>query len=248
MKISQIIKKYLIRLGIISLIFLILFLLFNYFLVPWYVDSPEVKVPRVIGIKSENGVALIEESNLIPVVKKETFDENYPKGVIFNQKPNPGTIVKEGRRIYLFVSSGEPKIQMPELIGKSLRNARITLEKMRLKLGDVDEISSDFDLNTVVEQQFAAGSKLDKGTKVNVKVSAGPENGMVRVPNLLGKSLSESQSLLSESQLFLGKKTYQPSSNLLPNTIIAQYPSQDRIVNVGDSIDVVITKSVSNNN
>ena len=70
---------------------------------------------------------------------------------------------------------------------------------------------------------------------------------MVRVPNLIAKSEKEAEKILRGNNLHLGIRTYIDSPTLLPNTIISQYPSQDYLVAIGDSVDVVVAKNKSRN-
>ena len=66
---------------------------------------------------------------------------------------------------------------------------------------------------------------------------------MIRVPNLLGKSLFEAETLLKSNSLKLGSKTYIHSLSLLPNTVVDQQPSESALIKVGDSVNVVLTQS-----
>jgi serine/threonine-protein kinase len=132
---------------------------------------------------------------------------------------------------------------MPFVVSKTLRDARVNIEKLGLFVGDVEEIRSELPLGIVVEQEFPKDTKLEKGDSVSLKVSVGPQLGMVRVPNLIGKSLKEATRILKRHNLVIGNKTYSESPTLLPNTIISQTPSQDFLLPIGEAVDVIISKS-----
>ena len=66
---------------------------------------------------------------------------------------------------------------------------------------------------------------------------------MIRVPNLLGKSLFEAESILKNNSLKLGSRTYINSPSLLPNTVVDQQPSESALIKVGDSVNVVLTQN-----
>ena len=233
--------------GILSFIalFLLIVVLANSLILPAYVDQPKIEVPDVMGMEKSAAVKILENHDLKPIEEGTRYDEKYEKDHVIFQKPEAGSTVKESRRIYLYISGGDPLIKMPALVGKTIRDARVTVSRLGFKIGSVEEVRSEFAPNTVVEQEIEEGETLPRGSNVNLKVSIGPELGMLRVPNLLGKSLKEAENLLRGASLRLGKQTYQPSLNLLPNTIIDQYPGAEKLVSVGDSVDVVITKSVS---
>lgn len=225
-----------------------LILLLDNVILPWYVSSPKEKVPDVVGKNQDDAVKLLESLDMQPVIGDTTYDEKFPEGSIIFQRPRAGEIVKEGRRVYLFVSGGEPLIYVPELIGKSVRDAKFSLERLGLKLGDVDQEPSSYPKDMIYDQQFAEGTPVKKGESVNVTVSIGQvQTGSIEVPDLIGKSLTEAEAILADSSLKVGKINYQPSFSLLPNTILDQYPSKGNKVNPGDAIDLFVTKTASEN-
>jgi serine/threonine-protein kinase len=204
--------------------FFIFILLMNYIIMPWYVSGKEVVVPRVVGMNQDNAAQLLDDRDLKFVIADERYDERYPKGTIIFQKPEAGAVVKEGRRIYLFISGGQPLVKVPLLKGKSIRDAQLSLNRLGLEMGDTIKLQSDQPRGIIIDQQYYEGSNVKKGSKINVTISMGSDYGKIRVPDLLRKV------------------NYQPSESLLPNTVIDQYPSKDSMVAPGDSVDVFVTK------
>ncbi|HSD62620.1 MAG TPA: PASTA domain-containing protein [Ignavibacteriaceae bacterium] len=222
--------------------------LFDNIFLPWYVSSPIEKVPDVVGKNETEAVSLLESRDLEPIVGDTTYDEKFPEGSIIFQRPRAGETVKEGRRVYLFVSGGEPVVHVPQLTGKSIRDAKFSLERLGLKLGNIDQEPSDYPKDMIYDQQFAEGTPVKRGESVNVTVSSGRmQTGSIEVPDLIGKSLSEAEKILADSSLKVGKINYQPSFSLLPNTILDQYPSRGNMVNPGDAVDLFVTKTANEN-
>ena len=224
--------------------FFIFLAVLNFVIMPWYVHSPEVIVPKIIGMNFEAATTTITNANLESVLADTTFDLRFPRGTIIIQKPVAGSKVKEGRRIHLVISGGEPIVQVPLLKGRSLRDAKFSLERVGLKLGSTYEVQSNAPRDVIVDQQFSSGTKLKKGSYVNISISLGSFEGTITVPNLIGKSFSEAESTLFDSLLTVGKINYQPSFSLLPNTIIDQYPSYGSKLNQGDKVDLFVTKKM----
>lgn len=223
---------------------LVLFLILDNLILPWYVTSPEEKVPNVVGKTEAEAFQILEDHNLEPVISDTTYDEKYPKGTILLQKPKGGSVVKEGRNIYLYLSGGEPVVIAPQLKGKSIRDAKFSLERLGLKLGNVEEINSENPKGMIFDQQFAAGTPIKRGRSIGVSVSAGSSTeGEIIVPDLIGKSLTEAERILADSSLNVGKINYQRSFSLLPNTILDQYPSKGSKLKPGNSVDLFVTKS-----
>ncbi len=239
---KRLLSKILISLFIIGLIFLGVIAVLNYYVLPDYVNVPEVNVPNIVGLQREVAVKILEKKKLTPVKKGIKYTLEVPKGRVLFQKPLPNTKVKEGRRIYYWVSGGDPLVEMPKVVGKTIRDAKVTLQRLGIKISKIDEERSELPNNTVIEQSIAPGEQVAKGDSVNLTVSIGPRLGMVRVPSLVGKTLRSAKRTLRKFNLKPGKIIYQKSENLLPNTVIDQIPSEDALINVGESVDLVVTK------
>lgn len=240
----SLLNKKIIKYPIITIAaFIVLFILFDKLFMPWVVSAEEVTVPDFVGQNKVTAIEELKKIGLEPVEQGPKYDENVPRDHVILQTPRPGSTVKVGRRVYLYISGGEPLIKMPQLLGKTVRDAKITIERLGLAIDTLLDVRSEFPAKTVVEQSVKEGEFLAKGDSVTLMISIGPQIGMVRVPNLIAKSLTEAERILRELSLKIGKKTYLSSPNLLPNTIIDQYPSEDKLVSYGDSVDVVITQS-----
>lgn len=237
---KSIIKKLLLFLGI----FIVFAVIMDKIILPWYVSSPETSVPSVVGMRTEKAMEVLSDSDLEPVISDTTYDEKYPLGTVILQNPASGEVVKNGRRIYLFVSGGEPVVLVPSLIGKSMRDAKFALERVGLTLGYMEELPSANPKGVIFDQQFAEGTRIKKGESVGISVSSGveAETGIV-VPDLIGKSLAEAERTLADSLLKVGKINYQRSFSLLPNTVLDQYPSSGNRIKEGDPVDLFVTKS-----
>lgn len=225
---------------------IVIIILLDKVIIPWYVSEPEEKVPGVVGMKMEQAMNVLRGARLEPIIADTSYNGKYPKGTVMFQRPLTGDTVKINRRIYLFVSGGEPVVLVPSLVGKSVREAKFALERLGLKLGSIQEMSSTNPANMIFDQQFATGTPLQKGDSVGVTISAGADFGKVSVPDLIGKSLSEAEKILADSSLKVGKVNYQQSFSLLPNTVLDQYPSKGNKLNKGDSVDLFVTEASKN--
>ena len=211
---------------------------------PWLVSSEEVVVPNVIGLDKKQAEQLLGNLNLNPIIRGPRYDNNNPKpeNQILMQRPAAGSTVKVNRRIYIFYSGGAPKIAMPDLKNKTLRDAKVTLERLKLVLGNVEEERSEKPANTIIEQSYDPDVQLEKGSVIDLVVSYGPKLGQIRTPSLLGLSLGRAKKILAQSSLHIGKVTYFRSANLVANTINEQYPSEGSLIAVGDSVNITVTR------
>ncbi|MGE5544644.1 MAG: Stk1 family PASTA domain-containing Ser/Thr kinase [Bacillota bacterium] len=141
--------------------------------------GPEmVKVPNVVGETLEDATYIIENEGLSVGEVAEVNDSETPEGVVIEQRPRRGTKVQLGERVDLTISSGAGQVtqlNMPNLIGMSLSDARAKLAEDGLVLYTIDqETSHDYFAGQIIRQSIPAGDAVEKGEQVSVVVSAGP--------------------------------------------------------------------------
>jgi serine/threonine-protein kinase len=222
----------------------VLFLLLNYIALPLYVNhGSRLVVPRLVGVPVEQAMAMLDSTRLQGVKGETRPDPSYPTGTVVLQYPQPGALVKEGRRIYLTLSGGDVQVSVPLLRGKSVRDARFALERNGLQLGSVNlEPSDTFPENTIVEQSVAADRQVVKGSSIAVVVSRGKTQQEIVIPSVIGKSLSEAEKMLHSAGLRVGIVTTQPSFDLLPNTVVDQFPRPGDAGKPGQEVDLFIVR------
>ncbi|MBI4546416.1 MAG: PASTA domain-containing protein [Ignavibacteriae bacterium] len=223
---------------------LILFFICNDLLMPWYVNRGEIiVVPSVIGLTLEDAMRLLDSAGLEGRKGDVRMDREFPEGVVIIQNPPVGHKVKKGRRVYLTVSGGESIVIVPTLRGRTLRDAQFALEREGLKLGAIEyQFSDQFPPNTVIEQKVNAGATVKRNTYISIILSQGKSKEQITVPDLTGKTLSEAESILSSTGLSVGNITYVQSSDLLPNTVIEQYPRAHELVAYGQAVDLFVVQ------
>jgi eukaryotic-like serine/threonine-protein kinase len=231
------------RAGIVLLGIIFVGLLFDKLIMPWYVRSDATQtVPNVVGMKFDEAQEFLGHSGLSPHKSDERFDQRYPKGTVILQNPPPDAVVKSGRRIYLIISSGEQLVEVPSIRGQSLRGARFTLERYGLAIGSIQYEISSVAENTIIDQSISAGTQVPRGSEIAVRVSQGSETDRIMVPELVGKSFSEAQRLLHQRGLRIGTIAYQPIPDLLPNTIVQQYPHPGDRIPRNQPVDLFIAQ------
>ncbi len=237
-------KSLLQRLGIIAGALVLLFVLVNYLIMPMYVNSGGTQnVPNVVGLTSADARALLDSLELQPVEAETKPDPKAPVGTVIGQNPAADAVVRKGRRIYLTLSGGEVLIAVPKIRGLSTRDSRFVLERSGLQLGEIFyDTSSAYPENTIISQSTAPGTKVSRGKRVSVTVSQGRGLLDVMVPNVIGKTLTEAERILNEQGFGKGNITYQSSYELLPNTIVDQFPRGGESAIRGQNVDLFVVK------
>jgi len=237
-------KKFL----LILLLFATVFLVFDLVIMPWYVDHGATQqVPSVIGIRDDAAWKLLDSAGFEPVRAETRPDPKAPAGTVVAQNPGPDALVKHGRRVYLSISGGEIMVEAPKLRGLSSRDARFALERSGLRLGPITYAPSDtYFQNTIMDQSVPPGTKVTKGEAIGITISRGGVAKSKSAPDLTGKTVSEAEKILAAEGLKVGKITYQTGFNLIPNTIIDQFPRPGDQVQHGSALDLFVAKLTAN--
>ncbi len=219
--------------------FILLFVL-DAWVMPAIVHSrAEIAIPDVRGKNAAEAMRILRNADLTPVVTDTVAHERIRVDHVVFQNPPGKTIVREGRNVYLTVSGGEERIAMPNLRGRSLRDARITLELANLKVGNIAYESSELPPETVTGQSIPPGKTVRKNSTIGITVSGGASTEM-EVPDVVNLSLDQAQQLLIQSGLRPGAVNYRQSNTLMPNTVIAQSPAAGTVVAPNTAIDLTV--------
>ncbi|MDN5348043.1 MAG: eukaryotic-like serine/threonine-protein kinase [Clostridia bacterium] len=137
-----------------------------------------IEVPSVIGETERNARLRLEDGGFRVAPKTETvFHPYYPAGTVVEQYPLPRSKQPAGTEIRLTISKGpEPQyIEMPNLVGLSLEEARQKLSDAKLQLGVVNYQRSTKDFpGLVIGQDIPPRQRVLQGSSVNLTVSQGP--------------------------------------------------------------------------
>ncbi len=223
---------------------LVLFFVCNDLIIPWYVNQGGVvTVPSVVGKTFDEAKTALDSAGLEARKGDVRTDRTRPAGIVIIQNPLPNHEVKRGRRVYLTISGGEQMVTVPNLKGRTLRDARFALEREGLKLGGIEyQPSEQFPANTIIGQKPSAEAKVKRDVYVSVVISQGQPNREVSVPDVVGLTLTEAQEMLGASRLKVGNITYAAATDVLPNTVLEQFPRKGEIVQFGQQVDLVVVK------
>ncbi|MEU9743584.1 Stk1 family PASTA domain-containing Ser/Thr kinase [Micromonospora chersina] len=161
--------------------------------------GPErLPVPDVVGKDFELARAELADAKLAPVKGSSRYDDALPAGVVLATDPKVGTVVKPGTKVTVVLSKGRAPVSVPNLVGKSLTDARGILS--RLGLTPVETYKdSDKPRDEILGQSPADGTGVEKGAQVKLDVSKGP--AQVPVPRVVDLPCQQAKQVL-ESQGF----------------------------------------------
>ena len=209
-----------------------------------------IPVPKITGINIDRALSTLKEQGFGVSIDSVYVLDQVP-GTVIEQDPDAGTNVKEGRVIYLkIVKNQAPNVALPDILDAPYISAEATLSNYGLKIGDTT-YKSDIARDHVLEIKFAGqpiqpGTKIPKGSKVDLVLGDGSGASEVEIPDLVNQDLDAARFVLKQSGVVLGTITYQgtitDSANLV---IVAQSPAKtDSVTKVsnGTRINVTVTQ------
>ncbi|MFQ6612182.1 MAG: PASTA domain-containing protein [Fidelibacterota bacterium] len=133
-----------------------------------------VLVPNLVGQSRRSAELTLQQLGLKIDTLYTEFNPDYPKGTVAWQFPKAGDQLKKGWGLQITISKGLPPdfYQVPQLFGLSLKKAKETLIKARLKVGKISyRQNEDLVPYTVLDQSITSGTVLDEPAQVDIVVS-----------------------------------------------------------------------------
>ncbi|MFD9747138.1 Stk1 family PASTA domain-containing Ser/Thr kinase [[Kitasatospora] papulosa] len=129
-----------------------------------------VDVPDVTGLSVDEATAALDEAGLKAEVLPERVNSAEAQGEIARQTPGSGAEAAEGDTVELTVSKGPRMLQVPDVTGKDVDEARSALEDAGFEV-KVDRPFLSFS-DTVGSQSVEGGEKAAEGSTITLRTKA----------------------------------------------------------------------------
>jgi beta-lactam-binding protein with PASTA domain len=208
-----------------------------------------IPVPQLKGMQVEKAMSLLKEQGFDYKIDSVYVLDQAP-GSVVEQDPDPGTNVKENRTIYLTVVTRlAPPVSLPDLEPYTYREAVATLANYGLKVGDTT-YRSDIARDRILEMRFGgqvikAGTKIPKGSRVDLVLGNGEGASEVEIPDLVNQDLDAAKFVIKNGGLTLGTITYQGSiTDSTSLVVVSQSPIEtDSLSKVSNGTRINLTVS-----
>ncbi|WP_328911223.1 Stk1 family PASTA domain-containing Ser/Thr kinase [Streptomyces sp. NBC_00234] len=131
--------------------------------------SGDVTVPNMVGSTVPAAQKLADNAGVTLKVGGKEPCEAQEKGKICSQTPESGKM-GENETVTVVVSTGAPKVEVPDVTDETESDARKTLEDLGFTV-NVKSVESEKTPDTVVEQNPEGGSKAEKESEVTISVA-----------------------------------------------------------------------------
>jgi eukaryotic-like serine/threonine-protein kinase len=206
------------------------------------IQGREVAMPDVAGKKAVEAQQMLQGRGVGLRIEDHIYSP-LPVDTVVRQSPPAGMHVKVGQYAHVVLSLGPQKATIPHVEERSLRAARIELLRDGLQVG---EISSTYlpgwQEDTVIRQDPAPGTTDVTSPHVNMLVSLGSRPVAFVMPQLVGLSLAEAESMLASAKLKVSKLTFSPVLGTPRGTVVGQSPARGARVEAGVGIEIQVAE------
>ncbi|MET8567946.1 Stk1 family PASTA domain-containing Ser/Thr kinase [Streptomyces sp. NPDC004783] len=204
------------------------------------VGNDNVEVPNFVGLSQQEATDQATNSDLVLEFTQKPC-ENQAKGNICSQNPEPDTEVKKNSTVDLVVSTGAPKVAVPNVIDKNVDEATQTLEDKGFKV-ETKQTESSQEEGTVLNQDPDPGTEREKGSTITLEVAKPVEKETV--PDVLGRTCEEAKAQMQASNL-VATCSEQPTTDANQDgKVVSTTPSAGQAVDKGSSVTIVVGKAV----
>jgi beta-lactam-binding protein with PASTA domain len=203
-----------------------------------------------VGMPIERALGVLKDQNFGVNIDSVYVLDQAP-GTVIEQDPDAGTNVKENRIIYLkIVKNQAPTVSLPDIEQTPYISAVATISNYGLKVGDTI-YKPDIARNLVLEVRFGgqpikAGTKIPKGSKLDLVLGDGAGAAEVDIPDLVNQDLDAAKFAIKGAGLTLGDITYTGSiTDSTSLIVVSQMPMRTDSLSktsIGTRVNLTVTQ------
>jgi serine/threonine-protein kinase len=199
-----------------------------------------VAVPDVTLLQQGLAKLKIEQAGLTPRILRATSD-TVPRGQVSTQDPGGGAKIGKGSTVTLTVSTGKPRVLVPDVRGRSVTDAVTALAQLGLN-PKITRVYSGEQPDTVTGQNPAPGDHVLKGSDIGINVSRGAKP--IPVPDVTGQPFANAESAL-RGQGFVVARVDVQSDQAAKGVVVAENPPPGTPSSKGSKITLTVSKGPS---
>ncbi len=206
-------------------------------------------VPDVTGELLIDGLISLQEKELYPRIQVRFTEDPLEKDHIISQDPQPGSLVKAGRRVKLMISKGAVVDKVGDYLGKDLRDVKTQLQtlfasyKPLLVIKEpVTYIFDESPAGTILAQKPEGGTQITGLTEIEMVVSRGPIGESYRLDDYSGLKWEDALNRLVRSNQPFEFIISQEESELPVAQVLEQQPEAGEVILSGTPVILTINK------
>lgn len=156
-------------------------------------------MPTVLNMSESDAKSILNNMSLgLNIQVQDKPSDTVAKGLVVATSPAAGAEIRQGNTVIIYISSGREikPVTVPNFVGMTEEKANLEAQKLGLVVGASSSEYSDKPAGTVIRQSISATTEAKTGDNIYFTISLGPNNTMVDVPDVIGKSLNAAKSEL----------------------------------------------------
>jgi beta-lactam-binding protein with PASTA domain len=212
--------------------------------------AEQTMVPEVRGKELTEALLELQVKELYPRIQLRYSQSSQDRGLILEQEPRAGTIVKAGRRIRLVVSQGVIISRVENYTGRNIDEVRMDLQTLFASAGGGQALLSvkeplmyEYSAEapgTILQQKPEAGTDISGPMTLEFVVSQGQENAMITVPRLTGLSIAEALERIGQTGIDFRFTIRETRENEKPEIVVYQQPAADEVVPANTPVRITV--------
>ena len=201
------------------------------------------EVPNLEGMSEEAAQKALENAGFkYEWLEEGRYSAQIPAGMVLVQMPAAGRTAKLGRTVKLTRSLGLREVEIPDLRGKSQKQASISLARAGLVQGAIVKgAHQSIPRGVVIRTIPVAGEKVRIGDTVKVVISAGATQGKTALPDFSGELIDNVYIKMETLGFKVGKiKRKKDEEGRQPGTVIETSPKHGDYLPPDSKVNFVI--------
>lgn len=220
----------------------VVFVVSGYVAFSQFVRRGVTDVPELAGLSEERAHALLADQGLRTERSGPgRYSANVAAGRVLDSHPRAGSLVKRGSAVVITLSLGAQRLAVPDLSGKALQAAQVTLRGSGLELGDTLSIVAAAGApGAVVGQDPAPGVEVPVGAQVDLLVALDSTSETYVMPDLVYRHYEPIRRSFEAGGFRFGAVKFEPYEGISEGTILRQLPLPGHPLRRRDAISLVV--------
>jgi eukaryotic-like serine/threonine-protein kinase len=197
-----------------------------------------VSIPSVIGMPEAKAIRTLRRARLkISGIQQESSD-TIAAGDATRTDPAAGQQQPVGSSVTLFISSGQARVGVPNVIGETESAAKSALQNAGFSVTTTSQNSSTVKSGDVVSQSPSGNTQAAKGSTVSLVISQGP--APVNVPGVKGDTAQQATNTLQAAGFRVTQQTKAVKRQANNGIVLSQSPGAGSSQKKGSTVTIVV--------
>ena len=203
--------------------------------------TPTEVIPNVVNRSETAARSILSQHGFDNVKVNPVFSNDVAKGYVVGTDPKNGISIDPADQVLINVSKGPGLVQVPDVTGQSVDDAKATLNKAgfnKVTVAGKEVSDTEYDKGDVVSAQPSIGSSADPSQSIILTVSDGKEH----VPDgLLGQEAGSAQLAILQAHLKVGQTRFIPVSDRAQAGKVQRVsPAEGRLVDKDSTVTLTV--------